>query len=218
MMVCYWMQICLLSKRSRKETPSTVPGPNQDSGTEFFRPEKSERGSGEAQSLSSPVPEKPKEFPKFQGAFSIKDTKASQEKEATDTASFSEEELKQRPSNLFTSPQLEKIWDEFSKTLEHDFPHLYSALRKNRPILRENFLIEFCVDNKILAEALGEKMNDLLNYLMIHLNNYRITMQVIIPEHPVTSKPYTTKEKFARMSEKNPTLLDLKDQLDLDIG
>jgi DNA polymerase III subunit gamma/tau len=164
-----------------------------------------------------PTPEKPKDTPKFTGAFSIKESKANREKEVSPSAPFSQEELNQRPSNLFTIPQLEKVWDEFSTTLEPDFPHLHSTLKKNRPILRENFLIEFCVDNKILAEALSEKMNDLLNYLMIHLNNYKITLQIIVPEHPVASKPYTTREKFARMSEKNPTLLDLREQLDLDI-
>lgn len=209
------MQICLLSN-PEKEAASPVQK-SKPVSTQSSSEQKKVKGEQEIQPPLSPGSDKPKESQKLPGTFSIKDNKASQEKEASANISFTEEELEQRPSNLFTSPQLEKVWDEFSKTLEHDFPHLYSALRKNRPVLRENFLIEYCVDNKILAEALGEKMNDLLNYLMIHLNNYRITMQVIIPEHPVTSKPYTTKEKFTRMSEKNPTLLDLREQLDLEI-
>lgn len=96
-------------------------------------------------------------------------------------------------------------------------PPLSTTLKKHRPVLKEDFLIEFCVDNKVLAEDLNQKRNDLLKFLISKLNNPNIHLQIIIPEHPIGIKPYTSREKFGRMAEKNPGLLDLREQLDLEI-
>ncbi len=108
-------------------------------------------------------------------------------------------------------------WDEFAETLRSDFPHLYSMLRKHRPVLMEEFRIDFSIDNKLLEEELNEKKGELLSYLRRELNNYKITLQTRISEANQNSKPYTDKEKFERMAEKNPALRKLKEELDLEI-
>ncbi len=209
------VQLCMLSNPATKEAaerPTDKPSSHKNPATPK---EESITHGLSAQNL--PTPDSIKETKKFSGTFSIKESKENQSKESVPVLVLSEEEIALRPANLFTIPQLEKVWDEFTKTLESDFPHLYTTLKKHRPIPRENFLIEFCVDNKLLEDALVQKKNDLLQYLMIHLNNYKISLQTIVPEQPVGNKPYTTREKFTRMAEKNPTLLDLREQLDLEI-
>jgi len=118
---------------------------------------------------------------------------------------------------LFTLDQLEDAWDEFSETLRSAMPQLTTTLKKHRPVLKEDFLIEFCVDNKILAEELNQKRNELLDFLVSRLNNPKIHLQIIVPDHPIGLKPYTDREKFGRMAEKNPALLDLREQMDLEI-
>ena len=117
----------------------------------------------------------------------------------------------------FTLEQLETAWDQFSESLRSSMPPLSTALKKHRPVLKEDFLIEFCVDNKVLAEDLNQKRNDLLKFLISKLNNTKIQLQIIVPDHPIGLKPYTDREKFGRMAEKNPGLLGLREQLDLEI-
>lgn len=208
------MQMCMLSGQSEKEV-TKVPVAKTSSQKTHPAPKK-EPVAPEPAVQKTSIKSESKDTRKFSGTFSIKESKESQSgKPAQDT--LSEEEAASRPADLFTLGQLEKVWDEFGESLKVDFPHLFTAMKKQRPILRENFLIEFCVDNKLLEEALEQKKNDLLQHLMIHLNNYKITLQTIIPEHPVGTKPYTTREKFTRMAEKNPALLDLREQLDLEI-
>jgi DNA polymerase-3 subunit gamma/tau len=121
------------------------------------------------------------------------------------------------PANIFTLDQLETTWDEFSETLRIEMPHLSTTLKKHRPILKEDFLIEFCVDNKVLADDLNQQRNVLLEFLVSHLNNNKIHLQIIVADHPTALKPYTDREKFGRMAEKNPGLLDLREQMDLEI-
>lgn len=125
--------------------------------------------------------------------------------------------LEHRPADVFTNEQLSRFWDEYVETLKTLVPHLYTALKKYKPVLRENFLIEYTLDNRLLEENLRENKAGLMDYLMKNLNNYQITLQTIVPDHPLDVKPYTDREKFARMSEKNPSLLDLREKFDLDL-
>jgi DNA polymerase-3 subunit gamma/tau len=108
-------------------------------------------------------------------------------------------------------------WDDYAETLKPDFPHLFSMLKKHRPVLMEAFRIDFAIDNKLLEEELNEKKGDLLSYLRKELNNYKITLQTRISESDKNSKPYTDKEKFEKMAEKNPALRKLREELDLEI-
>lgn len=161
---------------------------------------------------------KPKETRAFPGTLSIKDMTSSPQKEAEKKPPRAEEKTGEYgTSTIFTLEQLETVWDQFSETIHKSMPHLSTMLKKHRPVLKENFLIEFCVDNKVLAENLNQKRNDLLDFLIVRLNNAKIHLQIIVPDHPIGLKPYTDREKFGRMAEKNPDLLDLREQLDLEI-
>jgi DNA polymerase-3 subunit gamma/tau len=163
-------------------------------------------------------PSRPKETKAFQGMVSIKDEMTSAPSKVADNKHpVAEEKAGEYIPALFTLDQLETVWDEFSETLRSSMPQLTTTLKKHRPVLREDFLIEFCVDNKILAEELNQKRNDLLDFLVSRLNNTKIHLQIIVPDHPIGLKPYTDREKFGRMAEKNPGLLDLREQLDLEI-
>ena len=57
---------------------------------------------------------------------------------------------------------------------------------------------------------------ELIGYLKNALNNDNISIETTVSEQTVeVKKPYSDKEKFETMSEKNPLLKTLKDQLDL---
>jgi DNA polymerase-3 subunit gamma/tau len=190
------MQMCIILKNIEKKAPDPLPTP-------------------------APKPAelvKPKESKAFPGTLSIKDMTSSQQKEAEKKPPRAEEKTGEYgTAAIFTLEQLETAWDQFSETLRNSMPHLSTTLKKHRPVLKKDFLIEFCVDNKVLAEDLNQKRNDLLDFLISRLNNAKIHLQIIVPDHPIGLKPYTDREKFGRMAEKNPDLLDLREQLDLEI-
>ncbi|MCX6248589.1 MAG: DNA polymerase III subunit gamma/tau [Bacteroidetes bacterium] len=162
-------------------------------------------------------PVRPRESKAFPGTLSIKDMTSNQNK-AEKKAEQPEEKTGEVGDRLpFTFEQLEAAWDHFSDSIYSEMPHLSTTLKKHRPVLKEDFLIEFCVDNKVLAEDLNQKRNELLDFLIERLKNTKIHLQIIVPDHPIGIKPYTDREKFGRMAEKNPGLLDLREQLDLEI-
>jgi len=139
-------------------------------------------------------------------------------KESPDDETIKKGETSQPEAvSVFSQELLNLHWDEYAETLKPDFPHLYSMLKKHRPVLMEGFRIDFSIDNRLLEEELNEKKGELLGYLRKELNNNKITLQTRISEADKNSRPYTDKEKFEKMAEKNPALRKLKDELDLEI-
>jgi DNA polymerase-3 subunit gamma/tau len=161
---------------------------------------------------------KPKESKVFSGMISIKDLTSSNPKDSENKPSLEEEKTENQViGEIFSIEQLEIAWDKFSESLRSSMPPLSTALKKHRPVLKNDFMIEFCVDNKVLAEDLNQKRNDLLGFLASQLNNKKIQLEIIVPDHPIGLRPYTDREKFGRMAEKNPGILDLRERLDLEI-
>jgi len=93
----------------------------------------------------------------------------------------------------------------------------YVALTKNKPILKDNFLIEQTVDNKVQESDIANRKQDLLSYIRSELNNFQVQLNVIVSKTPSVDKPYTSRDKYESMLKKNPALGKLKSQLNLDI-
>jgi len=148
------------------------------------------------------------------GTFSVKKESPEAEKEPLAT---SDSESHYEIATPFTQEQLLEFWDEFAEKLRQDSPHLHSILKKNRPLLSEEFRILFDIDNKLLEQELNQHKTELLTLLRSRLNNHRISLQTRVIENQKDLKPYTDKEKFERMAEKNPALRSLREQLDLEI-
>jgi DNA polymerase-3 subunit gamma/tau len=210
------MQMCIIL-RNAESTPDEIQK-RRPSGQNVPVIEKKPSEPVHAPPLKPAESVKAKESKALPGTLSIKDMTASQLKESEKKSSVAEEKNRDYGnSEIFTLELLETAWDEFSETLHSSMPHLSATMKKHRPVLKEDFLIEFCVDNKVLAENLAQKRNELLDFLIGRLNNTKIHLQIVVPDHPIGLKPYTDREKFGRMAEKNPDLIDLREQLDLEI-
>ena len=117
----------------------------------------------------------------------------------------------------FTQADLVLCWDEFADSLKKESPHLYSTLKSSRPFLNADGDIELILGNKVLEDELNLRKTDMMEFLRNRLNNYKFQLLTRIAENQKNSKPYTDKEKFDLMAEKNPVLRTLKDELDLEI-
>ncbi len=163
-----------------------------------------------------PEPPKPLEVKRpgsdIPGTFSIRDSgKPKEELENEDQG------VENKAASPFTKEELISFWSEFASKLKLDFPHIYTIMTSRDPELKENWQIDLEIDNRVLEEELFQKKGELLDFLKNKLDNYQITLVTRIQENHKELKPYTDKEKFEKMAEKNPALNKLKDKLDLDI-
>ena len=122
----------------------------------------------------------------------------------------------QKTADEFSQDQLEKTWKTYISSISEKLPSFSNAIAKNKPVLKENFVIEFKTDNKLIA---NDKLNisDLSGYLKKELNNYQICLVPIVATKEENNIAYTDQEKFEKMAEKNPAVRKMKEQLNLEI-
>ena len=65
--------------------------------------------------------------------------------------------------------------------------------------------------------TIQQKKAEMLDFLRNELRNFKINLNVIISENEDSNRPYTGEEKYRAMLDKNPTLKELKDRLDLEV-
>jgi DNA polymerase-3 subunit gamma/tau len=78
--------------------------------------------------------------------------------------------------------------------------------------------ITVTLENKALDDDFNAQKSELLDFIRKELNNYSISVNTIINKDVMIKKAYTPQEKFMKMSEKNPALINLAKAFDAEIG
>jgi DNA polymerase-3 subunit gamma/tau len=193
-----------IPKKSQEPSVDNATEQKQKPGVEF---------SPEQKPGSEPTPKpSPVIRPSTPGTISIKGLQNKKKESVED----SEEDLSEKPKDEFTQEILNEKWAELAKNFTKD-KNFHFTFQNHKPELKENFVIQVVVDNKIQQKEMEERKLDFLPDLREKLNNYSIQLEVEVTEQLKDVKPYTAQEKFNKMAEKNPALKTMKDQLNLEI-
>ena len=127
-------------------------------------------------------------------------------------------ELKGNEKENFTQESFVEAWMAFSDIAKAENKMNLVALMENyKPTLKDDFLIEIQVENKLQENELISQKTDLLNYLRPQLKNYAIQIQSMIVEQMENKKPYTSTDKYHFMVKKNPKLEEFRKAFNLDL-
>ncbi len=122
------------------------------------------------------------------------------------------------PKNSFSEKDLQKTWSEYQKLLiKKGEKSIASILAAADPKLLENFNVQFTLPNKLMKAQLKIGKPKLLKFLREALNNFSITITVIVNETIEKKFAYTPQEKYNKLLEKNSSLKSLKDTFQLDL-
>jgi DNA polymerase-3 subunit gamma/tau len=171
--------------------------------------------------LKTPVQEAPKApKPKMQNvqrrrsAFSLKNVHEKKESKKK----VLEENFDNHPKDSFTQQALEETWQDYCQKLQKKGERSIAAiLAADTPSLKENFVIEFTLPNKLMQDQLKQGRPKLMKHLRESLNNYGISLEVILNETVEKKFAYTPQEKYNKLKEKNPMIEKLKDSFQLDL-
>lgn len=120
-------------------------------------------------------------------------------------------------NEVFTKDELLKCWDEFAEKIKDDKPRIYSSLKEKDLIINElNIEIEF--DNIDQLENFNQQIRQLLlNHLRQKLLNSGIEINTRLKERDEKGrKLYTVEERFEYLAKKNPGIIKLKQNFNLD--
>ena len=129
------------------------------------------------------------------------------------------EALEERVETPFTQKDLEASWKNYATKIGLEGKHnLSSILKEKTPIISDDFVLEITLNNKVQEEVLNEEKSNILGFLKKSLINNSIQLNIIIRElEKQEIKAYTPEDKFKEMAEKNPILLEMKDQFGLEL-
>lgn len=118
----------------------------------------------------------------------------------------------------FTESELVSKLEEFAEGIKDERPRIANSLRSRKPELKDDFRIVVSFDNQTQIDAFNQTVKiDLKNFLMKELKNTEIEISTQLVENETTEKKlYTAEEKFNYLSKKNPDLVKLKQQFNLD--
>ena len=122
------------------------------------------------------------------------------------------------PRKPFTESELLTAWKDFQKFLiKKGEKSIASILATDIPTLQENFHIQFILPNKLMEEQLKQVKPKLIKFIRESLNNYGISLNIVVNETIEKKFAYTPQEKYNKLLEKNAFLKDLKDTFQLDL-
>jgi DNA polymerase-3 subunit gamma/tau len=120
--------------------------------------------------------------------------------------------------NQFTPEQLQKVWNEYARSVEKTNPRLFSMLTARSPRLKGTSVIVFPLQNETQEVELLKEKSALFNWLKRQLENAKLQLEVeYIRENKNQQKAFTSADKYRTLVEKNPLLEKLKDALNLDL-
>lgn len=128
----------------------------------------------------------------------------------------SEEDLSGKPRDEFKDEELLKAWNAYADKLEKEGKHSFSVSMKKYSPRRSGEQIHMVLDNQAQVGAFHNEKQEVLNALRNKLNNYGLYLDFTLEVEKAEKKYYTNREKFERMAEKKPILLELKRRLKLD--
>ena len=114
---------------------------------------------------------------------------------------------------------LAKAWKSYCEKCEKEgSSYILSLLKNLKPKVHEYNVYKVVVGHKVEREKLLAQNRDIADFMSGTLGE-EVVMDIVVKEREKASSDlaYTNRDKFKRMLEKNPKLMDFKNGLDLEV-
>lgn len=120
-------------------------------------------------------------------------------------------------SSAFTYETLRRAWLDYTATIPTE-TILVNTMKRCTLELQDNFIVKVVVANANQLQRLKERADSLLPYLRKRLNNSHIDMVVYEAEASMRTAIFSPLDKLSYMASKNPNILTICNELDLEIS
>jgi DNA polymerase-3 subunit gamma/tau len=129
-----------------------------------------------------------------------------------------EENFDKHPKDVFTQSELETAWKSYHATLlSKGQKSIAATIISNMPKLENNFEITFDIPNSLMSDQVENERPKLMKHLRESLNNYALSISIVVNETVTKKFAYTPEEKYNKLLEENPDLAILKEAFKLDL-
>ena len=120
---------------------------------------------------------------------------------------------------IINERDLNVYWTEYAVNLPKEEAANAARMRNIHPhLLEDGVTFEVVVDNGMVQKYMQNLSAGIEAHLRERLHNRKITMKVRVSEQGENVRAYSHLERFQMMSQKNPSLLKLKEELGLELS
>lgn len=123
------------------------------------------------------------------------------------------------PSRPINPSLLQKVWNDYALARKREGKNsLHATLSAREPVISGERLVTFSIVNDVQEKYMREEKPTLLGHLRRELD--LPSLDLLVEKAVITDlRPrYTLRDRYMIMAERNPALLTLRDELDLDLG
>ena len=123
------------------------------------------------------------------------------------------------PARPINPSLLQKVWNDYALARKKEGKNsLHATLTAREPVVIGERMITFSIVNDVQEKYMREEKPSLLGHLRRELDQPSLDMQVEKAVITDLRPRYTLRDRYMIMAERNPALLTLRDELDLDLG
>ena len=120
---------------------------------------------------------------------------------------------------IFTEKDIDYYWRDFAAQLPKEQAANSGRMMNIHPhLLDDQCTFEIVVDNEMVEKDMERLAPHVVAHLQKQLHNRTIKMQVRVSEGSENQRAYSHVERFQMMSQKNPSLMKLKEVLGLELS
>lgn len=117
-----------------------------------------------------------------------------------------------------TEEQVQKNWIRYARSIEDQNPRLYSMMYNQVPKLKNGIEVWLKLKNATQEVEIQQEKSAIFTFLKRELKNSHLVLKVEMEaEDAQSQRVFTSADKLKMMIEKNPALMNLKQQFGLDL-
>ncbi len=121
-------------------------------------------------------------------------------------------------NDTVTAEGVRDMWISYMRTIQDKNSRLASIMTNHKPELKDGTVLYVKLKNVTQQSELNTEKPALFHYLKTQLRNAKLTLETVVLESDKhTKKAFTAAERAKVLAEKNPNLLLLTKNFDLDV-
>ena len=118
----------------------------------------------------------------------------------------------------FTEADLTREWIAMCNRMPQQYSAVATRMKNMTPVIKEMPQIEVTVDNQLVMEQMQQIKGSIVNTLKLHLQNNKITLDIVLAEFDEQERSLTRREQYEEMEKDNPAVKQLRDMLNLELA
>ena len=139
----------------------------------------------------------------------------SQKKSQAPNTSAAIENSSQQP---FSEEDLMQQWLSMCNRMPQNYSGLATRMKNMTPVIKEMPQVEVTVDNALAKQEMEELKGRIVKTLIDTLHNDQITLTILLSEKTGQPKALNRREQFEELNKKNPAIVILQQELNLELA